>query len=131
MERMKREKLCLSHTQFDQAPYSLDSSSSFAYASPYGFTHDHMVQVEARMQELKAAKQSPFTLDKEWLQQHPPALLLTQHACRACDVHSSQVAQVIVPLLPCCTLTALAAHPAHVASLCCPQQPACPGVLLR
>ena len=75
--------------------------------------NDHMVQVEARMQELKAAKQSPFTLDREWLQQHPPALLLTQHACRACDVHSSQVAQVIVSPSSCCTLTALAAHAAQ------------------
>ena len=46
------------------------------------------------MQELKAKQQSPFTLDKAWLSQQRPALLLTQDACRACDVDSSLVAQV-------------------------------------
>lgn len=52
------------------------------------------MQVEAKMQELKAKQQSPFTLDKAWLSQQRPALLLTQDACRACDVDSSLVAQV-------------------------------------
>ena len=64
------------------------------------------------MQELKAANQSPFSLDKDWLGQHPPTLLLTQHACRACDVGSSLVAQVAclgllfatVIILPCAHL---------------------------
>lgn len=51
------------------------------------------MQVEAKMQELKAKQQSPFTLDKAWLSQQRPALLLTQDACRACDVDSSLVAQ--------------------------------------
>lgn len=55
------------------------------------------------MQELKAKQQSPFTLDKAWLSQQRPALLLTQDACRACDVDSSLVAQVC-PLATCTTL---------------------------
>lgn len=58
------------------------------------------VQVEAKMQELKARQQSPFTLDKAWLAQQRPALLLTQDACRACDVDSSLVAQVCCLSLP-------------------------------
>lgn len=57
-------------------------------------------QVEAKMQELKAKQQSPFTLDKAWLAQQRPALLLTQDACRACDVDSSLVAQVCCLPLP-------------------------------
>lgn len=59
------------------------------------------MQVEAKMQELKAKQQSPFTLDKAWLSQQRPALLLTQDACRACDVDSSLVAQV--PSFTTCT----------------------------
>ncbi len=51
-------------------------------------------QVEAKMQELKAKQQSPFTIDKTWLAQQRPGLLLTQDACSACDVDSSAVAQV-------------------------------------
>ena len=52
------------------------------------------------MQELKAKQQSPFTIDKPWLAQQRPGLLLTQDACRACDVDSSVVAQVTKPALP-------------------------------
>ena len=48
------------------------------------------------MQEVKAKQQSPFTVDKAWLAQQRPALLLTQDSCRACDVDSSIVAQVCV-----------------------------------
>lgn len=60
------------------------------------------MQVEAKMQELKAKQQSPFTLDKAWLAQQRPALLLTQDSCQACDVDSSVVAQVIA-LCKCCS----------------------------
>ena len=60
-------------------------------------------QVEAKMQELKAKGQSPFTIDKAWLAEHRPGLLLTQDACAACDVDSSAVAQVL-PSSPCCDL---------------------------
>lgn len=52
------------------------------------------------MQELKAKQQSPFTIDKPWLAQQRPGLLLTQDACRACDVDSSAVAQVTELALP-------------------------------
>ena len=51
------------------------------------------------MQELKKQQASPFTIDKAWLAEHPPALLLTQDACQACDVDTSLVAQVFF-LLP-------------------------------
>ncbi|KAL3138055.1 hypothetical protein ABBQ38_005288 [Trebouxia sp. C0009 RCD-2024] len=57
-------------------------------------------EVEAKMQELKAKQQSPFTLDKAWLAQQRPALLLTQDACRACDVDSSLVAQALQEASP-------------------------------
>lgn len=50
--------------------------------------------MEARMQELKARQQSPFTIDKACLAQQRPGLLLTQDACQACDVDSSVVAKV-------------------------------------
>lgn len=46
------------------------------------------------MQELKARQQSPFTIDKACLAQQRPGLLLTQDACRACDVDTSVVAKV-------------------------------------
>lgn len=73
------------------------------------------VQVEAKMQELKAKQQSPFTIDKAWLAQQRPALLLTQDACRACDVDSDLVVQVCcLPLalqstlgMPWCTILSL------------------------
>ena len=52
------------------------------------------LQVEARMQELKARQQSPFTIDRACLAQQRPGLLLTQDACRACDVDTSVVAKV-------------------------------------
>jgi len=52
------------------------------------------LQVEARMQELKARQQSPFTIDKACLAQQRPGLLLTQDACQACDVDTSVVAKV-------------------------------------
>lgn len=61
------------------------------------------MQVEAKMQELKAKQQSPFTVDKAWLSQQRPALLLTQDACRACDVDSSLVAQVCFTQLTSCS----------------------------
>lgn len=50
--------------------------------------------MEARMQELKARQQSPFTIDKACLAQQRPGLLLTQDACQAFDVDSSAVAKV-------------------------------------
>ena len=59
------------------------------------------MQVEAKMQELKAKQQSPFTLDKAWLAQQRPALLLTQDSCQACDVDSSIVSQVTALVLSC------------------------------
>lgn len=46
------------------------------------------------MQELKAKGHSSFSIDKAFLAQHSPSLILTQDSCQACDVSSSAVAQV-------------------------------------
>ena len=51
-------------------------------------------EVEAKVQELKAAGTAPFTVDVQALAREPPGLLLTQDACAACDVDKGAVQQV-------------------------------------
>ena len=56
------------------------------------------VQVDAKMQELKAKGQAPFIVDTAFLALHRPSLVLTQDSCKACDVDSSLTAKVRLDL---------------------------------
>lgn len=65
-----------------------------------------LLQVDAAMQDFKAKGQSTFTIDNNFLALHRPSLVLTQDSCRACDVHSSDTAKVVLltgrPFVQCC-----------------------------
>ncbi|HLF05530.1 MAG TPA: ABC transporter substrate-binding protein [Dehalococcoidia bacterium] len=59
-------------------------------------------QVEATMRRLQAAGESPYALDREWLLQNSPDVVLTQDLCWFCEVDASAVATALrgVPVMP-------------------------------
>ncbi|KAK9828636.1 hypothetical protein WJX72_001237 [[Myrmecia] bisecta] len=59
------------------------------------FTQLSSAEVEARMQELRAAGTSPTIIDWEWLAREQPGLVLTQDSCRICDADSGSVAEAL------------------------------------
>ena len=56
--------------------------------------------VNAKMQELLLAGQSPYQLDIAWLHHEKPDLILTQDTCYICDVDASEVAKAVRGIQP-------------------------------
>ena len=59
-------------------------------------------QVEEMMHQILASGESPYELDQEWLERHPPDVVLTQDLCYFCEVDAPTVNRAVsrIPVLP-------------------------------
>ena len=59
-------------------------------------------EVEERMHQILAAGESPYELDREWLRQYSPDVVLTQDLCYFCEVDAETVDRAIqdIPVQP-------------------------------
>ena len=59
-------------------------------------------QVEEMMHQILASGASPYELDQEWLEQHPPDIVLTQDLCYFCEIDAPTVNQALqgIPVPP-------------------------------
>ena len=53
-------------------------------------------QVEAAMSEILRRGENPYVLDRDWLIQESPDVILTQDICHVCEIDADEVAAVIV-----------------------------------
>ena len=59
-------------------------------------------QVEEMMHQILASGASPYELDQDWLEQHPPDVVLTQDLCYFCEIDAPTVNQALkgIPVPP-------------------------------